>query len=441
MAIARASTHAVLLGDGRVLVVGTHPYPEIGDTAKAEIWDPATGAWHPTASLNNPRIDFAAVSLADGRALVSGGMNATDQSFSSAYVYTPGSDNWSKVGLLERARTSPAAAVLGDGRVLVAGGYFRIAPTYGRVRAPETVLAAYHPPSLRGSPLAGPRIADIDPPNVGAALATAELFDPLSGNWSTTGPLKYARFGAAAATLADGRVLVVGSGSGESGVTVNAGAYDSAELYDPKTGRFSLTGPLPEIDRSALQELGEEGASPVPESDPVVSEVGTLVALDDGGAVLIAHAGWWKHVGEITRSFRFDARAGRWSEIGQTFVFVSDQGDPEGVPLVTRGVRRLADAMVARLPDGRVLVAGGAGDIPEGYPYSNTFTAAVVEIYDPANNTWSAMPSMPEARAGGAVVVLADGSILLVGGYDDPKNPDGFSGDRIDLPSAIRFVP
>ena len=53
-------------------------------------------------------------------------------------------------------------------------------------------------------------------------MATAELFDPTTGSWSQTGPMTYARIGAAAVTLADGRVLVFGShGGAGSGVDVD----------------------------------------------------------------------------------------------------------------------------------------------------------------------------------------------------------------------------
>jgi hypothetical protein len=441
MATGREAPYAVLLGDGRVLVVGNDG--ELGgavsdDSAKAEVWDPATAAWHTTESLNAPRGDFVAVPLVDGRALVTGGFNQKDQSYSSTYVYGPraGSESWSKVGLLGTARTAATGAVLPDGRVLVAGGYYRTKPTFGRDAAPETVLAAYRPASLPETASSGPRLADVTPPNVGSALATAELFDPATGSWSATGPLKYARFGAAAVTLADGRILVVGSLGPDRGVAVDERAVDSAEIYDPKTGRFSLAGRLPDIDRSALEKQGVPHANPVPGGNGVTEDIGTLVALNDGGAILVGHAGYWKHVGEFTRSFRFDARAGGWTEIGQTYVFV---GEPTAVPLVTQGVRRLAGAMVARLPDGRVLVAGGAGAIPEGSPYSNTYTTDWAELYDPTTDAWSPLPPMPEARAGGAAVVLTDGSVLLVGGYTEQPGEQG--SERIVLTSAIRFVP
>jgi N-acetylneuraminic acid mutarotase len=60
---------------------------------------------------------------------------------------------------------------------------------------------------------------------------------------------------------------------------------------------------------------------------------------------------------------------------------------------------------------------------------------ALREIYDPTTNRWSSLPPMPQPRAGGAAVVLADGAVLLVGGYDDQRD------DRSGLASAVRFVP
>lgn len=427
-----------------MLVVGNGGmYRVPDDSVNAELWDPATEAWQVTMRLNKPRGDFGAVPLADGRALVTGGFNQVDQSYSSTYIYDPervaggSAKGWSATGLLVRARTGPAAAVLSDGRVLVAGGYFRVEPKYDEGRAGDGVLAVYRPGAVSTTAVFRGPLADIEAPPIGAAMATAELFDPATGRWSETGPLKYARYGAAAVTLTDGRVLVVGSGPGASGVTLADGAYGTAELYDPARGRFSLTGTLPEVDRPALQKMGVPGADPVPEADPIVDDVGTLVALDDGGAVLVGHTGSWKHVGEITRSFRFDAQSQTWTEIGQTYVFVVDPGAPSSVPLATRGVRRLTGALVARLSDGRVLVAGGADAVPEGSPHSDTYTATTAELYDPAADTWSPLPPMPEPRAGGAVVGLADGSVLLVGGYSDPAEGQ----DRVILASAVRFVP
>jgi hypothetical protein len=236
--------------------------------------------------------------------------------------------------------------------------------------------------------------------------------------------MHYARFGAAVVTLSDGRVLVVGSMS--DGVTVDDRAYDSAEIYDPGTGRFSLTGPLPAIDSAAVKKLGVT----LPDGDPAAASNGTLVALRDGGALLLAHGGWWKHTAEITRSFRFDVGTGQWREIGKPYA--NSRGDsPTEKGSVTSGVRNLQGAIVAGLPDGRVLVAGGG----EGYQYTGEPSTAA-QLYDPMTDTWAALPPMPDTRTGSAAVVLTDGSVLIVGGVDNTPDPSG-----VVLASAIRFVP
>jgi hypothetical protein len=337
------------------------------------------------------------------------------------------------------ARSGPAAATLPDGRVLVAGGYYHDEPNPEEGSWPVITLAGYRPNGGgAGDDDEQPGLDDVDFGTAGAALATAELFDPATGEWSNTGPLRYARYRPAAVTLADGRVLVVGSldqSSTPYRVEVDPGAFDSAEIYDPATGNFSLTGRFPSIDRDGLEALGEPGSNPMPEDEPWVEAIGSLVALPDGGAVLIGHAGWWKHVGEISRSFRFDAATDTWAEIGQTFVFV---GEPSPEPLWSVGVPDRTGAMAALLGDGRVLVAGGSGPI-EGGPdigYGTRVTAAA-ELFDPETGAWSGAPAMPRPRRGGAVVVLADGSVLLIGGDEDFD--DG--GSLIVSASATRYIP
>ena len=69
--------------------------------------------------------------------------------------------------------------------------------------------------------------------------ASAELYDPATGTFSPTGSMTTARVVASATRLADGRVLIAGGLAQPGGTKTLA----SAELYDPKSGTFSPTGP------------------------------------------------------------------------------------------------------------------------------------------------------------------------------------------------------
>ncbi|HMJ80008.1 MAG TPA: kelch repeat-containing protein [Candidatus Dormibacteraeota bacterium] len=439
MTIGRYGPHAVLLGDGRVLVVGNDTAPFVrSDSITTEIWDPISDSWHATASLNQPRGDLATAALTDGRALVTGGLDqdqscstfsSTQRSYSSTYVFDPKADGgaWVRAGLLGTARTAPAAAVLPDGRVLVAGGYYYTGQSAERVDAPLGIAAAYHRVALGEPATVNKTLNDITPPTVGHALATAEVFDPSTGTWSATGPMHFARFGAAATTLVDGRVLVVGSAAGaERGVaSVDDRAYDSAELYDPATGRFKLVGSLPGLDAAAFSKQGK-----LPGYSPVVDFNGNLVSLLDGGALLVGRSSSWKHQGDVTRTFRFDATSGSWREVGGAWVSV--ENPDTGAPWVTPTARRGDASLVARLQSGRVLVAGGIGEYGA--------VTRTVDLFDPVTNGWSPLPPMPSPRAGGAAVTLRDGSVLLLGGFNDVAGRGGCD-EPSGLTSAIRFVP
>ncbi|RME76744.1 MAG: hypothetical protein D6776_00750, partial [Planctomycetota bacterium] len=64
-----------------------------------------------------------------------------------------------------------------------------------------------------------------------------------------------------------------------------------------------------------------------------------------------------------------------------------------------------------RLPDGRVLIAGGFGKVGAGVTIHRS-----TEIWDPATGRFSPGPDMITPRSGHVAVVLADGDVLLAGG-------------------------
>jgi N-acetylneuraminic acid mutarotase len=403
--IANLAGPAVTLRGGRVLVTGTG---EDYTTRIAALWDPATLRWRATTTLPAPRTQAAIVPLQDGRALVAGGFNGRKASYSSAYVFDPGAETWSKTGGMGTARAAAAAAVLPDGRVLVAGGYFYVEPA----GAMSGIQLARAVPGATGGPV---EPADVTPEEHGYALATAELFNPRTGTWSTTGPMRYARVGAVAVTLSDGRVLVFGS-SNEAVDRIDARAYSNAEIYDPATGRFSLAGRLPAIDAAALSKPGK---NPMPTGEPALGMVGTLVATGDGGAVLVGHSEYWKHMGSVTRSFRMDPGAD-WREIGPTWLIV---GEPTADLLVGPATRDLATAAVAGVSGDRVLAAGGDDLTISGEGPGTWATAATRDssLFDAPADRWRKAPALPAPVSGAWAVTLNDGSALLFGGWGNEQ--------------------
>ena len=51
--------------------------------------------------------------------------------------------------------------------------------------------------------------------------------------------------------------------------------------------------------------------------------------------------------------------------------------------------------------------------------FSDSQVLGAVEIFDPESGRWTTMPDLLEARYDAGVVVLADGSVLLMGGFAD----------------------
>jgi hypothetical protein len=328
----RVNHTATLLLNGKVLVAGGYNAGTILNSA--ELYDPATGTWSVTGSLNTARFWHTATLRPDGRVLVTGG----GRNLNTAELYDPNTGTWSITASLNTGRYRHTATPLPDGKVLVTGG-FTGSSTSGRC------------------------------PCIDFVTNSAELYDPATGHWSVTGNLKAERGLHTATLLQNGKVLVAG---GTDGTLIDIGEYvpySSAELYDPATGTWSLTGGLNTARNSHTATLLPSGK-------------------------VLAAAGYYTDTAEL-----YDPSTGMWS-------FTASLSTPGG-------------HTATLLSNSKVLVVQGSRE----------------ELYDPATAVWSVTANLNTARSDHTATRLLDGRVLVAGG--DTYSAILNSAELYDSPSQL----
>jgi hypothetical protein len=197
----------------------------------------------------------------------------------------------------------------------------------------------------------------------GGSAASAELLNPATLTWTSTGDMIQGRWGHTATLLPDGRVLIAGGGDPNG----NGRRFRSAELYDPATGIWTASGDMAE------------------------TRTGHTATLLPDGTVLVAgghNGGPFLDSAEL-----YDPATGIWIPGAD----------------MTHG---RASHTATLLSDETVLVAGGVYGNDAG-PCCEPLSSA--ELFDPRSGSWTATGSMIELRGGSTATLLTDGRVFVVG--------------------------
>lgn len=313
------------------------------------------GTWSAAGSMSFRRARHTATLLNDGRVLVAGNDGTAD-------LFTAGTNSFGSTStMIARRDCCFTATLLGTGRVLVTGGGAFDALAAAEIWDPRTeswsAAASMHTArhDHTATLLVDGRVlvAGGSTDNMGTGTATAEIYDPIQDAWTETSSMLHARLDHTATLVSGGQVLVAG------GANISNGGLPTAELYDPVSGTWSVTGSL------------------------ITSRWGHAASLLNDGRVLIA--GGCCGPSELTSSEIYDPGTATWSATSST---ATPRG--QGFTLV-------------RLGDGTVLIAGAG--------------RSSVERYDPSTGLWNMTGSMGTNPNYPAATRLADGSVLVTGGY------------------------
>jgi N-acetylneuraminic acid mutarotase/glucose/arabinose dehydrogenase len=192
---------AIVALGGKLYSFGGSTAPFSGSVSNAAAFNPDT---NPDPNITTPRWDIiapmptaragATAQVLNGDIYVIGGMGADGASVDVVEIYDPETNTWNTGASLPTRRDNPGSAVIND-KLYVVGG----------------------------------RIRNADGSTTNGTLNTLEIYDPLTGQWSTGAPMPTGRRTMIVGTI-DQKLQVVGGEAGAGNT-----AFNQNEEYNPLT--------------------------------------------------------------------------------------------------------------------------------------------------------------------------------------------------------------
>lgn len=364
------------------------------------------GTWRDRlVSFRSARSFFPVLDAGGGRVLLAGGGSGgifAQVAQKTTQLYEPLTDAFTDGPDMTVERSLHSATRLADGRWLLVGGvdgnndpqptaeiWDPVAGTF--TATPQLALQrAAHSATLLpdGRVLVAGGITDLNAPvtpidPVYSATATTEIYDPASDTWSAGPAMNRPRIGHMALTRSDGSVLLFGGVSWRRVVIRVPTIETSSDVYDPATGQVSA-GPTMANARA----------------DASVVALGGGRWLIAGGVATISLTQW----GSPTASAEiYDENTGSFTATG------------------TMAAPRALHAAYRYGPGRYIHIGGGDGTLFALTPH------ATCEIYDVASGTWSAGPSLTQARAAFGHYRTPTGQVHVLGGSNASGGVDNTS--------------